>query len=194
MRKAIGGLNMLYPTPTTLVGAMVAGKPNFITIAHVGILNYGAHSNEPELISVGMGKSHYTNQGVRREKVFSVNIPDEAMLQATDYCGLVSGKNADKAALFTVTYGELESAPLIEACPFSMECRLYDVYELPRHDVFIGEVAQTWAREDVLTDGKPDLAKSRPLLFDMHSRSYWSMGEKAGVCWQEGKALKRSAQ
>jgi hypothetical protein len=38
MKKQLGNHNALYPTPTTLVGVTVNNKPNFITIAHVGIL------------------------------------------------------------------------------------------------------------------------------------------------------------
>ena len=37
MKIELGAQNCLYPMPTTLVGATVEGKPNFITIAHVGI-------------------------------------------------------------------------------------------------------------------------------------------------------------
>ena len=36
--QPLGPVNALYPTPTTLVGAIVNGKPNFITIAHIGIM------------------------------------------------------------------------------------------------------------------------------------------------------------
>ncbi|MEI6261802.1 MAG: hypothetical protein WCR46_18115 [Deltaproteobacteria bacterium] len=32
MKEKLGAINVLYPTPTILVGAMVNGKPNFITI------------------------------------------------------------------------------------------------------------------------------------------------------------------
>ncbi len=30
MKKSLDGINLLYPTPTTIVGAMVEGRPNFI--------------------------------------------------------------------------------------------------------------------------------------------------------------------
>ena len=40
MKKIDAGVkNFMYPMPTTLVGANVGGKPNYITIAHVGILH-----------------------------------------------------------------------------------------------------------------------------------------------------------
>jgi len=40
----VGPRNFMYPMPTTLVGAIVAGKPNYITIAHVGVMKYATLS------------------------------------------------------------------------------------------------------------------------------------------------------
>jgi len=48
MKKSLDGINLLYPTPTTIVGAIVEGRPNFITIAHIGIVNHA----KPFLISL----------------------------------------------------------------------------------------------------------------------------------------------
>jgi hypothetical protein len=43
----------------------------------------------------------------------------------------------------------------------------------------------------VLKDGKVDIAKVRPLLFDMASARYWSLGTPVGQCWKAGKALEK---
>lgn len=187
MKQALNAINVLYPTPTVLVGAVVNGKPNFITIAHIGIVNHA----KPYLISLSMAKAHYTNAGIRENKAFSVNIPSEDLVMETDYAGLVSGKKTDKAALFETFAGELENAPLIKACPLNMECRLYDTYDTPTHDLFIGEIVQTYADDSVLTAGKVDLAKLKPLLFDMSSVKYWSLGSPLAGCWHAGKQLKQ---
>ena len=40
MKKKIGMVNALYPSLTTIVGAQVDGRPNFLAIAHVGIMNH----------------------------------------------------------------------------------------------------------------------------------------------------------
>ena len=93
MKKTLGGINVLYPTPTTIVGAIVDGKPNFITIAHIGIVNHA----KPYLISLSMAKPHSSNIGIKENKAFSVNIPSENLVVETDYVGLVSGKKTDKA-------------------------------------------------------------------------------------------------
>jgi len=78
---------------------------------------------------------------------------------------------------------------MIERCPISMECRLYNTLETSSHDIFFGEVVATYVEEGVLTVGKVDLKKVRPLLFDMSSRKYWSIGEEVGSCWGIGKTF-----
>ena len=187
MKKTLDGINVLYPTPATIVGAIVDDKPNFITIAHIGIVNHA----KPYLISLSMAKPHYSNIGIKENKAFSVNIPSENLVVETDYVGLVSGKKTDKADVFEIFYGSLEQAPMITACPINMECRLYDTYDTPTHDLFIGEIVETYADESVLKDGKVDLASVRPLLFDMSSIQYWSIGNPLAKCWNVGKKMKQ---
>jgi flavin reductase (DIM6/NTAB) family NADH-FMN oxidoreductase RutF len=104
MKIKLGAKNCLYPVPTTLVGANVDGKPTYIAIAHIGIMDHGS-------ISLSMGKSHYTNPGIKENKTFSVNIPSVEMVRETDYCGLVSGKNQDKSKIFEAFYGKLRRPP-----------------------------------------------------------------------------------
>ena len=183
MKTQLGAVNALYPTPTVLVGAMVEGKPNFITIAHIGIMT---HTH----ISLGMGKIHYTNAGIKENKTFSVCLPSENLVVETDYCGIMTGKKTDKAAVFELFYGDLKTAPMIQQCPVCMECRLDRIVDFPSHDIFIGEIVQTYADEAILSDTKVDVSKLKPLLFDMSSKKYWSLGKAIGNCWNVGKQLK----
>jgi flavin reductase (DIM6/NTAB) family NADH-FMN oxidoreductase RutF len=185
--NAIGAVNALYPMPTTLVGATVNDKPNFLTVAHVGILNHGT----PQYLSIGLGKVHYSNAGINQNRTFSICMPSEELMVETDYCGLKTGKKVDKAALFDIFYGELKTAPMIRQCLVNMELRLHEVLDFDTHEIFIGELVQTYADDKVLTNGKIDVAKLRPLLFDMASVKYWRLGEAIGKCWNVGKSLKR---
>jgi len=188
MKKNIGPVNALYPSLTTIVGVVVDGKPNFSAIAHVGIMNHGT----PQYLSFGINKLHYSNAGIVEHGEFSVCIPGEDMVAETDYVGLVSGKNTDKSQVFELFTGELKYAPLIKKCPVCMECRLDRVLDFKTHDVFIGEVVATHVDEDVLReDGKIDLAEVKPILFDMASVSYWSLGSPLASCWSVGKGIKR---
>ncbi len=182
MKQSIGDKNCLYPMLTALVGALVDGKPNYITIAHVGIMT-------PQSISLGVHKSHYTNRGIIKNECFSVNLPSEDMVKVTDYCGLVSGKKTDKSILFENFYGKLEKAPMIVECPINMECKLIEYVDMKTHDIFIGEVVATYCEDEYLTDDKVDFQKVRPIFFVMNDKSYWKIGEKIGCAWSEGKDL-----
>ena len=184
--KTIGRVNALYPMPTTLVGATVNGKANFLAVAHVGILNHGS----PQYLSIGLGKRHFTNAGIHENRTFSIGLPSVDLMVETDYCGIVTGKKTDKAALFDVFYGELKTAPMTRQCRINMELKLFQVLDLGVHDIFIGELVQTYADESILTDGNIDVDKLRPLLFDMASKKYRSLGPVVGDCWGAGKALK----
>ncbi len=182
MKVKLGNLNALYPTPTTLAGAMVNGKPNFIAIAHIGIMTH-------HHVSLSMGKRHYTNAGIKENKTFSVCIPSEDLIVKTDYCGIMTGKNTDKAILFDIFYGELKTAPMIQECSVCMECKLERIVDFPNNDVFIGEIVQTYVDESVLSENRVDVSKLKPLLFDMASKKYWALGGELAKCWNVGKQL-----
>jgi len=180
VKEKLGATNALYPLVTALVGATVDGKPDFATIAHVGI----AHLKG---ITLGMGKIHLTNDGIKANRTFSVNLPSEDMVVVTDHVGMVGGRREDKSGIFDVFYGELDTAPMIEQCKVTMELKLIEHIELPTHDLFVGEVVGTYADVEVLTNGIVDIAKLKPLLFDMASKKYWSLGEPLAKCWSVGK-------
>ncbi len=180
----IGPVNALYPMPTTLVGATVNGKPNFLAVAHVGILTH-------QHVSIGLGKIHYSNAGIHENQTFSICLPSKGLMVETDYCGIMTGKKTDKAALFDVFFGELKTAPMIRQCLINMELKLHEVLDYSTHDIFIGELVQTYVEDSVLTDKKLDVEKLQPLLFDMSSKKYWSLGQALGNCWNVGKSLKK---
>ena len=182
MKPKLDVRNCLYPLPTTLVGATVDGKPNFIAIAHVGVMAL-------KHVSLSMNKRHYTNAGIIENGTFSVNLPSVEMVEKTDYCGLVSGRDVDKAALFETFYGALGTAPMIAECPISMECRVVKTVDMDTHDVFIGEIVETYCDEACLEDGVVDFARVQPILFVMNDRGYWRIGDRFAKAWQAGKAL-----
>ncbi|MCP4373805.1 MAG: flavin reductase family protein [Deltaproteobacteria bacterium] len=176
MKTTLGAKNCLYPMPVVLVGALVNGEPNYITVTHVGIMDFCA-------VSVSIGKSYYTNSGVKEHETFSINIPSVDMVKETEYCGLVSGKNVDKARLFDNFYGELTTAPMIRECPINMECKLLTTIDLPRHNVFVGEIVQTYCHEEYQTNGVVNFSKVQPILFVMDDTGYWKLGEEFAKAW-----------
>ena len=181
----LGANAYIYPMPVTLVGAMVEGKANFMAVGWVMRVN-----RQPPLLAVALNKAHFTPRGIREHQTFSVNFPGADLMEKADYCGLVSGHKVDKSGLFQVFYGELATTPLIMECPLGLECRLFQVVELPANDLFIGEIVAAHADEDCLTDGRPDIEKINPLVLTMPDNNYWTVGAHAGRAWEAGKKLR----
>jgi flavin reductase (DIM6/NTAB) family NADH-FMN oxidoreductase RutF len=176
----------LFPMPTTIVGANVSGKPNYLTIAYCGTVQA-----EPPMLSVALNRHHYSNAGIRENRTFSVNIPSESMVEITDYIGIYSGRNVDKSGLFENFYGELKTAPMIRECPLNLECRLVQVVDIPgRDELFIGEIVHIYCSEAYLTGGLPDINKIRPIIFSFGDHKYWKLGEYLGPAWNIGKDFK----
>ncbi|MFX0067987.1 MAG: flavin reductase family protein [Promethearchaeota archaeon] len=185
-KREIGAKNFLYPMPTTLVGANVKNKPNYEAIAYCGIVNF-----KPPMISIASAKSHYTNIGINENKTFSVNIPSEEMVKATDYCGIVSGHKVDKSNIFETFYGKLKTAPMIMECPVNLECRLIvNLFFGGIDEIFIGEIVEVYAEEKYLTKGLPDIKKIKPIIYSVYDDNYWRVGEHLGHAFRIGKEFK----
>ncbi len=186
-RKMNIGAQAFIPMPVALVGALVGGKPNFMTVGWITRVNF-----VPPMIAVGINKDHYTPVGIREHGTFSINFPSAALVEKTDYCGIVSGRSADKSAVFEVFYGEIETAPMIGECGLCLECRVSSVVELPTNNLFIGEIVAAHADEHCLTDGKLDVRKMNPLILTMPDNNYWLLGDFAGKAWCAGRKIMRA--
>ncbi len=169
MQKNIGTLLSLYPTPTTVIGAMVDGKPNWLLCAHVGIIGV-------DRVTVSLGKAHYTNKGIRKTGRLTIALVDEAMLPRADYVGTVSGNSTDKSHVFNWHEGEF-GAPVINQAPLVMECEVVDDYQTEAFDTFILKILATYVQEDkILPNGRPDYELIAPVLFEMPTYSYVRSG------------------
>jgi flavin reductase (DIM6/NTAB) family NADH-FMN oxidoreductase RutF len=177
---------MIYPTALFLIGAVVDGKANFMALAWGSTAN-----NQPALFSVAISHRQHTLKGIRQNMNFSVNIPSIEIAREADYCGLVSGSEADKveACHFSIFYGKLESAPLIEECPINLACRTERIVDLPDHALVIGSVEENYLSESCLTDGMPDIKKIAPLVLITSLRQYYSLGAFIGNAFNIGKQI-----
>ena len=59
MKRNIGSVLALYPTPAVVIGTMMEDKPAWLLAGHVGIIGH-------DRIMVSLYKPHYTNQGIVR--------------------------------------------------------------------------------------------------------------------------------
>ncbi len=171
-----------FPKPIVLVGSLVEGRPNFLTAAWFTRANI-----TPNIWGVALNKKRFTLEGVREHNTFSINLPSADLVKKTDYCGLHSGRDVDKSEVFDVFYGKLKTAPMIQECPVTAECIVYDTVDLP-NDVFVfGEVKGIYTEEQYMTDGVLDQRKVNPFVFTRPADQYWTLGEVIAKAYSVGK-------
>ena len=183
MKKNIGNALALYPTPLVVVGAIVNGKPNWLLVGHLGIIGH-------DHVMVSLTAAHYTNQGIKENKKFSINIVDEALLAKADRSGCVSGSQEDKSNLFDYVVDD-SGVPMISQAPVTMVCNVEDIYETKGFESFICTIDATYAEENVLNEaGKIDYHTLKPVLFEMPTYEYLRTGDVIGKCMSFGKEKK----
>ena len=64
--------------------------------------------------------------------------------------------------------------------------------EFPRHNVFIGEIVETYCDEHYLTENMVDFSKVQPILFAMNDNGYWKLGEQFAKAWNVAVTLKNN--
>jgi len=184
----MGPQTWLPVEPVVLVGTNIGGKANFATVAWTGIAG-----SEPPMVSIALRHIRYTLKGIYKNRTFSVNIPSADLVKETDYCGIISGENTDKVkdCGFTIFYGNLDTAPLIEQCPINMECEVVHVLNVGSHALVIGKIIETHISGDYMTDGKPDFMKIDPLVYIPRPvAEYRAVGKFVADTFSIGKELK----
>lgn len=185
MRKNFGSKSWLYPMPVLIVAAYdEAEVPNAMNAAWGGIFT-------DDHIGICLSEGHKTTKNILVTKAFTVSMATAEQLTACDYVGIVSGnKESGKfvKAGFTAERSEFVNAPLIKELPFTLECELVSYDEDSNH--LVGRIVNVSADERILTDGKIDLAKLRPITYDPINHDYIELGAKVGNAFADGKKLK----
>ena len=181
MEKVMIGKEKVGAAPVVIAGAIVDGKANYITFG-----GFGSMSRAPPIVYITLAKAHYTNAGIKDNGYFSVNVPSSDLVQKTDYIGLVSGRDIDKSEVFTPFFGSVDKAPMIRECPVNMLCKVIDHIDLPNNDVFLGEILEVYVSGECLTDGKPDVKKTNPLI--LAGGLYCELGNVVGTAYRDGKS------
>lgn len=171
--------------PIVLVGAIVNGKPNYMAVGFVGGVNI-----IPAIMMVSLDKGSHTSKGIIENGTFSINIPSSDLVIETDYCGVASGKTTDKSEIFTTFYGELETAPMIEECPITCECKLIDKKEFPEEIAYFGKVHQVYGNEGVFVDSKFVISQVNPMV--LSHGEYRIIGESVGQAYKIGRKYIRT--
>ncbi len=131
--------------------------------------------------------SHKTTDNVKKTKAFTVAFATEDTVEISDYFGIASGRKVDKikAAGVHVHKGEYVNAPIIEEYPVTVECEMVSYSD--ETGILTGRIIAEHADDSVITDGKIDLGKLKPIMFDSSIRAYRKIGPVVAKAWDAGK-------
>lgn len=148
---------------------------------------------DTDKVALNIGARHKTSKNIAARKAFTISVADEAHMREADYFGIASGNTvADKfeRSGLTATKSSRVDAPVIEEFPLTLECEVVEDDEAVSGHRVVGKIVGVLADDSVLdADGKPDIAKLRPLTFDTFHNGYYALGEKVGQAWCDGKGL-----
>ena len=137
-----------------------------------------------------MLSKHKTTENFEKTEAFTVAFGTADTVLISDYFGVETGKKANKIekAGCHVHKSEHVNAPILEEYPLTLECKVrsWD----PETGYLIGEVVASQADESILTDGKVDLGKLKPVIFDPSFNAYRVVGEIVGKAFSDGLKLK----
>lgn len=169
--------NMLYPLPAVLVTVSDGkGNDNVLTVAWTGTV-----CTNPAMVYISVRPSRHSYQIIKETGEFVINLTTKELAYATDYCGVISGRNIDKFKKTGLTKEQAQyvKAPLIEESPVNIECSVTEVISCGSHDMFLAKVLCVHADEKYMNKkGKFDLSKAEPIVYS-HGE-YYCIGEKLG--------------
>ncbi len=178
-----GNKSVITPEAVFIIGTYDEnGVPNAMNAA------WAMQSDTAE-ITIMLGK-HKTTENFEKTGAFTVAFGTVDTMLISDYFGVESGKNINKIekAGCHVHKSLHVNAPIIEEYPVTLECKVKSWN--PETGYLIGEIVASQADEDVLTDGKVDLGKLKPIIFDPSFNAYRVVGEIVGNAFKDGMKLK----
>ena len=186
MKKNFGVKNWMFPMPVLMIGTYNEdGSPDMMNAAWGGI----TLENE---ITICIDTAHRTWGNIAKRRAFTVAFGTVDTAAACDYLGIVSGNDvADKvtkSGLTAVKSGFVD-APVMAELPLVLECTLVSMNE--ENCNVVGRIVNCAVEDSVLTDGKPDAEKMKPICFDPCRHVYRLMGDAVAKAFSCGTALKK---
>lgn len=165
-----------YPIPAAMVSCGTMEKANIITVAWTGVIN-----TNPAMVYISVRPERYSYEIIKKSKEFVINLTNEQLAYATDWCGVKSGKDIDKFEKMHLTKQKANfvSCPMIEEAPVSIECKVKEIKKLGSHDMFIAEVLAVNADEKYF-DKKGAFDISKCNLIAYANGGYYTLGKKVG--------------
>lgn len=184
MKIDFGKQTCLYPMPVLIIATYDEdGNADIMNAAWGGI-------HDTNQLGLCISYEHKTAKNILLKKAFTVSMGQADFVAQCDYVGLVSAnddKDKVKKSGFTVTKSKNVDAPIINELAMCLECELvsYD----KETGCTVANIINMSAEEGVLTDGKIDISKLKPITFDPINHKYVQLGDVVGNAFSDGKQI-----
>ncbi len=168
--------NFIYPVPVVLVSCGSQEHANLITVAWTGTLN-----TNPAMAYVSIKPERYSYNIIKETREFVINLTNESLCYATDWCGVKSGAKVNK---FKELHLHKEKAkhvkcPLLKESPVSIECKVKEIIPFGSHHMFVGEVlCIDLDNKYINARGSFDINQCN--LISYANGNYYKLGKKIG--------------
>jgi flavin reductase (DIM6/NTAB) family NADH-FMN oxidoreductase RutF len=169
---------MVYPLPAVMISCgSEPAEYNIITASWVGTL-----CSNPPMCYISIRPERHSSSILKKNMEFVINLTTQELARATDWCGVVSGKDRNKfdEMKLTPVKASVVKAPAIGESPLGIECRVREIMALGSHDLFIADVVNILADDRYInpSTGAFDM-QSANLLAYAHGK-YYALGEMIG--------------
>ena len=187
MKKNLGVSPAVFPMPVLMIGTYGENeKVDVMNVAWGGICSRN-------MVAINISAGHKTTENIRSRGAFTVALADEKNEVEADFFGIASGNTMDDKFERTgmhATKSGFVDAPIIDEFPVTLECKVVEMQNQPYGLRVLGEILNVSAEENVLDEeGKIDVSKVKPILFDQFKAGYYKTGEKIGQAFSDGKKL-----
>ena len=169
---------MIYPLPAVLISCGSTPEDyNLITISWVGTI-----CTNPPMCYISVRPERHSYDIIKKNMEFVINLTNEEMAYATDWCGVKSGKDFNKFAEMKLTpvKGEKVAAPIVKESPLCIECKVKEIIKLGSHDMFIAEVVNVQADSKYIDPVTETFNLSEAKLIAYSHGHYYKLGEEIG--------------
>ena len=169
---------LIYPLPAVLISCGETEEEyNMLTVAWVGTI-----CTNPAMCYISVRPERHSYDIIKRTKSFVINLTNEDMARATDWCGVRSGKDYNKFQEMHLTPQKAKkvAAPIVLESPLSIECEVIEIKELGSHHMFIANVVNVQADERYIDPVTDEFRLSDAKLIAYSHGHYYKLGEEIG--------------
>ena len=166
----------IYPLPAVMITSGDMENSNIMTVAWTGIIN-----TNPAMCYISVRPERFSYNLIKESGEFVINLTNESLAYATDWCGVRSGSKYDKFKEMRLTKerAKFVKCPIIKESPVAVECKVRDIKELGSHHMIIADVLSIDADKKYIDEnGAFDISKCDLIAYA--NGKYFLLGKQVG--------------